>query len=127
MSKSNYSSQRSHHQSSRSGLATSRIHNSRYSSTKTINKSKQNSQAQEDYPLFHVHSSDYEIIFANNKTSTDMINKSLNHVDTYKQLGNEIYSWRNMEKELVPAKELFTWPIPAELLDIQPHFPAWYN
>ncbi|CAF4643185.1 unnamed protein product [Rotaria sp. Silwood2] len=185
MSKSNYSSQRSHHQSSRSGLATSRIHNSRYSSTKTINKSKQNSQAQEDYPLFHVHSPDYEIIFVNNKTSTDMINKSLNHMDTCKQyaidtesertnnqlsliqinsipikppsfvmlfelnhlpdrnsqkyesihqlfqlifrLGNEIYSWGNMEKELAPAKELFTWSIPAELLDIQPHFPVWYN
>ncbi len=41
--------------------------------------------------------------------------------------GNEIYSWGNTQKELEPAKELFIWPLPAALLDIQPHFSAWYD
>jgi hypothetical protein len=41
--------------------------------------------------------------------------------------GNEIYSWGKMQVELEQAKHLFTWPIPATLNDIQPHFPAWYN
>jgi hypothetical protein len=41
--------------------------------------------------------------------------------------GNEIYSWGNMQVELEQAKDLFIWPIPATLIDIQPHFPGWYN
>lgn len=40
---------------------------------------------------------------------------------------NEVYSWGNMEVELEPAKELFNWPIPASLINIQPHFSNWYN
>ncbi|CAF1558519.1 unnamed protein product, partial [Rotaria sordida] len=42
-------------------------------------------------------------------------------------LNNEIYAWGNMQIELEPAKELLIWPIPAALIDIQPHFSAWYN
>ncbi|CAF1283583.1 unnamed protein product [Rotaria magnacalcarata] len=171
MSKSNYSSQRSHHQSSRS------YHSSSHRSP--------SHQPHENYPSFHVHSLDYEVVFVNNEISTNTINKLLHHVTIYKQYssdteserannqlsliqihsmpikppsfvmlielkrlpdqnsqkyenilqlfeiifraGNEIYSWGNMEKEIEPAKELFTWPIPAELIDIQLHFPAWYD
>ena len=40
---------------------------------------------------------------------------------------NEIYSWGQMEKELKPAKGLVPWPIPALLIDLQPHFAAWYS
>ena len=32
-----------------------------------------------------------------------------------------------MEVELEQSKHLYSWPIPATLIDIQPHFPAWYN
>jgi hypothetical protein len=32
-----------------------------------------------------------------------------------------------MQVELEQAKHLFTWPIPATLIDIQPHFPVWYD
>ncbi|CAF2072730.1 unnamed protein product [Rotaria magnacalcarata] len=127
-----------------------------YSSTKTTNKSNQKGQSYEKYSTFHVHSSDYEMVFVNNETSTNTINKLSNHVNICKQYsidteserannqlsliqinsipikspslvalfkaGNKIYSWGNMQIELEPAKELLVSPIPAMLLDIQPHF-----
>jgi hypothetical protein len=34
----------------------------RYSSTKTINKLKQNNQLKENYLMFHVHSRDYDTV-----------------------------------------------------------------
>ncbi|CAF3729881.1 unnamed protein product [Rotaria socialis] len=42
---------------------------------------------------------------------------------------NELYSWGDMIKELDPIKNsaLFKWPTLASLLDIQPHFPGWYE
>ncbi|CAF0945456.1 unnamed protein product [Rotaria sp. Silwood1] len=173
MFKSNYSSQRSsfrsHHPSSHHSPShqSHRLH------------------LHEKYSTFHVHSSDYEVVFVNNETSTNTMNKLLNHVNTCKQysidteserannqlsliqinsipietpsrvmlfelkhlpdqhsqkyekilqmfqlifrLDNEIYSWGNMHRELEPAKDLIIWPIPAELIDIQPHFSVWYD
>ena len=43
------------------------------------------------------------------------------------RISNEIYSWGDMRVELEHAKELIVWPIPATLINIQPHFPGWYN
>jgi hypothetical protein len=40
---------------------------------------------------------------------------------------NEIYSWGNMDLELESANYLFTWPITSELINLQPHFPGWYE
>ena len=40
---------------------------------------------------------------------------------------NEVYSWGDITKELEPRKDLFTWPIPAVLVNIQLHFPGWYS
>ena len=40
---------------------------------------------------------------------------------------NEIYSLGDMRVELERAKELIVWPIPAALINIQPHFLGWYN
>ncbi|CAF3682874.1 unnamed protein product [Rotaria sp. Silwood1] len=180
-SSSKRSPSRSYRPSSRSERSRSPLQGSTYHA----DKSHRSSQLREKYPTFHVHSSDYEVIFVNNKTSTNTMNKLLNHVNTCKQYAidtesertnnqlsliqinsipikppsfvmlfelqhlpdqnsqkyenihqlfqlifrssNEIYSWGNMQKELEPAKELFIWPIPAALIDIQPHFPAWCN
>jgi hypothetical protein len=149
------------------------------------NGKKNNNQSSENYPTFHVRSRDYDIIFVNNNTSTDVMKKLLIHVNVCKQYSidtesdrrnnrlsliqinsipvepksivmlfelnhfpyrnsqkydniyqifrlifradNEIYSWGNMQVELERTKDLFIWPIPATLIDIQPHFPGWYN
>ncbi|KAF9754357.1 hypothetical protein NGRA_3359, partial [Nosema granulosis] len=40
---------------------------------------------------------------------------------------NELYSWGNMNVELKPVKDLFTWLILGDLINIQPHFPGWYD
>ena len=154
-------------------------------STSRIEKSHHLNQSSGKDTTFDVHSSDYEVIFVNDNTSTNTMNKLLNHVYTCKQYtidtesertnnqlsliqinsipieppsfvilfelkhlphrnsqkyenihqlfqlifrsGNEIYSWGKMEVELEPAKHLYSWPIPATLIDIQPHFPEWYN
>ncbi|CAF2927168.1 unnamed protein product [Rotaria sp. Silwood2] len=156
-----------------------------YQSSQHLSSHSHRSSNAKHYPTFHVHSSDYELVFINNNASTNTMEKLLNHVNTCRQyaidtesertnnqlsliqinsiptkppsrvmlfelkhlpdqhsqkyekilqlfqlifrLDNEIYSWGKMEKELEPAKELFTWPIPAELIDIQPHFSGWYN
>ncbi|CAF3739536.1 unnamed protein product [Rotaria socialis] len=41
---------------------------------------------------------------------------------------NSLYSWGPLDKELLPAisYELFMWPIPAPIYDIQSHFNKWY-
>ncbi|CAM4759077.1 unnamed protein product [Rotaria magnacalcarata] len=56
-----------------------------YSSTKTTSQSNQLGQSQETYSTFHVHSSDYEMVFVNHETSSHTINKLLNHVNLCKQ------------------------------------------
>ncbi|CAF3343673.1 unnamed protein product [Rotaria sp. Silwood2] len=40
---------------------------------------------------------------------------------------NEIYSWGDMNLELESANYLFTWPITSELINLQSHFPGWYE
>ncbi|CAF3940867.1 unnamed protein product [Rotaria sp. Silwood1] len=40
---------------------------------------------------------------------------------------NEIYSWGDMNLELESANYLFAWPITSELINLQPHFPGWYE
>ncbi|CAF1377451.1 unnamed protein product [Rotaria sordida] len=167
MSKSNCSTSRSYHSPSHRSPSRSRH---QYSSSHLYRSSSRTHSSQ--YPTFHVHSSDYEVIFVNNNTSTNMMNKLLDHVNTCRQYsvdtesertnnqlsliqinsipieppsfvmlfelnhlpdqhsqksGNEIYSWGSMQKELEPAKELFIWPIPATLIDIQPYYSMWYN
>ena len=39
---------------------------------------------------------------------------------------NELFAWGDMRKELEPKKDLFTWPIPAVLVNLQLYFPGWY-
>ena len=71
------------------------IHNSRYSSTKTIKKLKQHSHSHGSHPTFHVHSAYYNVVFINNKISTDTINNLLIHVDKCKQYSIDTESERD--------------------------------
>ncbi|CAF1536913.1 unnamed protein product, partial [Adineta steineri] len=41
--------------------------------------------------------------------------------------GNEIYAWGDMGLELQQARQLLTWPITAELINIQLRFAGWYS
>ncbi|CAM4955818.1 unnamed protein product [Rotaria socialis] len=142
-------------------------------------------QPHEKHLTFHINSSDYEAAFVNNETSTNTINKLLNHMKIFKQYSidteserannqlsliqinsititppslvmlfeleqlpdrnsqkyenilqlfqiifrtnNKIYSWEKMQIELEPVKEFLVLPIPAMLIDIQPHFSMWYS
>ncbi|CAF3091854.1 unnamed protein product [Rotaria sp. Silwood2] len=81
MSKSNSSSQRSS-----SG--------SYYQSSQHLSSHAYRSSYAKHYPTFHVHSSDYELVFINNNTSTHTINKLLNHVGTCKQYAIDTESER---------------------------------
>jgi hypothetical protein len=144
-----------------------------------------NNQHQEEYHSFHVPSSLYELIFINDNTSNNTLDKLLNHVSLCRQYSidteserddnklaliqinsipinpptivilceltqlpdhdshkykkicelfrlifrseNEIYSWGDMRLELQQERNLLTWPIPAKLINIQPHFNRWYT
>ncbi|CAF1565297.1 unnamed protein product [Rotaria sp. Silwood1] len=82
MSKSNYSSQRS----------SSRSHHS--SSHRSPSHQLHRLYLHEKYSTFHVHSSDYEVVFVNNETSTNTMNKLLKHVNTCKQYSIDTESER---------------------------------
>jgi len=45
------------------------------------------------------------------------------------RLGNELYSWGNMEQELRPITDynLIKWPLLPLMIDIQPHYGSWYE
>ncbi|CAF5110536.1 unnamed protein product, partial [Rotaria sp. Silwood1] len=81
-SKSNYSSQRS----------SSRSHHS--SSHRSPSHQSHRLYLHEKYSTFHVHSSDYEVVFVNNETSTNTMNKLLKHVNTCKQYSIDTESER---------------------------------
>ena len=40
---------------------------------------------------------------------------------------NKLYGWGNIHMELMSIKNLITWPISAELINIQPYYSIWYN
>jgi hypothetical protein len=45
------------------------------------------------------------------------------------RLGNELYSWGDMTRELYPIKDynLIKWPLLPSMIDIQPYFDGWYE
>ena len=55
--------------------------------------------------------------------------KIKNYFDLVFRLGNELYSWGDMENELCPIKyyNLIEWPLESSMIDIQPHFGNWYE
>jgi hypothetical protein len=40
---------------------------------------------------------------------------------------NKLYGWGNIHMELMSIKNLITWPISAELINIQPYYSIWYD
>ncbi|CAF3705411.1 unnamed protein product [Rotaria socialis] len=182
MSKSNYS----YHSSSSRSPSRSYYLSSHHSPLRhSLCSSQTSHQPHEKHLTFHINSSDYEAAFVNNETSTNTINKLLNHMKIFKQYSidteserannqlsliqinsititppslvmlfeleqlpdrnsqkyenilqlfqiifrtnNKIYSWEKMQIELEPVKEFLVLPIPAMLIDIQPHFSMWYS
>ena len=173
----------SDHQQSRQSSSRDHRKTSPYSSFNS--QDMINNQHHEEYHSFHVPSSLYELVFINDNTSNNTLDKLLNHVyhcrqysiDTeserddnklaliqinsipinpptivilcelaqlpdhdshkYKKIcelfrlifrsENEIYSWGDMRLELKQERNLLTWPIPAKLINIQPHFNRWYT
>ena len=59
------------------------MYKSNYSSQRSPSRSSRPSSVQH-YPRFYVQSSDYELVFINNDTSTNTMNKLLNHVNKRK-------------------------------------------
>ncbi|CAF2071775.1 unnamed protein product [Rotaria magnacalcarata] len=94
------------------------------STTTTTSKSNQRGQPQETYSTFHVHSSDYEIVFVNHETSTNSLNKLLNHVNLCKQYSIDTESEKtNNQLSLIQINSIpFKPPSLVVLFELQ-HLP----
>ena len=100
MYKSNYSSQRSSSHSSRPSFA-------------------------KHYTPFHVQLSDYELVFINNNTSTNTMNKLLNHVNTCKQYSIDTESERaNNQLSLIQINSIPSEPKSLVMLFELNHLPT---
>ncbi|CAF2027246.1 unnamed protein product [Rotaria magnacalcarata] len=95
-----------------------------YSSKKTTSQSNQLGQSQETYSTFHVHLSDYEMVFVNHETSSHTINKLLNHVNLCKQYSIDTESEkRNNQLSLIQINSIpFTPPSLVMLFELK-HLP----
>ncbi|CAF3330426.1 unnamed protein product [Rotaria socialis] len=131
------SSHRSHHSSSRrspshqqhrsqySTTNSNQVQQSQhYSSPKTTSKSNQIGQPHAKYSTFNVHSSDYEIVFINNETSSNTINKLLNHVNLCKQYSIDTESERaNNQLSLIQMNSIPIAPPSIVMLFELKHLP----
>ncbi|CAF1196160.1 unnamed protein product [Rotaria sordida] len=123
MSKSNCSSSRSYHSPSHRSPSRSRH---QYSSSHLYRSSSRTHSSQ--YPTFHVHSSDYEVIFVNNNTSTNMMNKLLDHVNTCRQYSVDTESERtNNQLSLIQINSIPIEPPSFVMLFELNHLPDQHS